>query len=496
MGTINLKVTLGTVNYTDYLHVTAAKVGNPGLVLWETWIDVPVTNYNFIIPNLDPENYVVNYYDAPTNMALGTLRAQLIVNALSPETAIEKRYYKTNRGLRGDPANGDSIIYDPYFLYGEVTAVFQENFRFLEPLTEWDMTSVFDTEVGDTLSFLNGHTFFEDEVIMVEMKLPVGSVAATDAGSLYAGVVNVTAASYTVSALDKGKRHRLVGTTAAQVLTMPTLASMPEDGFFLFDNGVGGVAVQPRIIFPGVDVVKFNGFNTASSNLDELWVSRGKQLLIAKVQGNWEIILPFEGTNVGERVALQYVGHPNVVIEDGQIGGDALDGDEYPGLWWFLTEVLPADHQVIDDNVVLTSWTHAANAPGKQGLFARHSTLKKFRTPNTQGLSEQALNNFRTYGAATNDGRLYNYPGGKKNESIPEHSHFMFINESSTANTPVNANTRVYTQNETSGINDFKYTMSGGSNKAATVGLTGPSGTPGAKNVVDNIGVIFARRIG
>jgi hypothetical protein len=94
----DLKVTTGTINYTDFLHVTAAKVSAPGTPVWETWIPVPITNYNFIIPGLDPENYIISFYDAPTNVALGSLRLQLIANALTNEFIYEKRYYKTDRG--------------------------------------------------------------------------------------------------------------------------------------------------------------------------------------------------------------------------------------------------------------------------------------------------------------------------------------------------------------------------------------------------------------
>lgn len=471
---IDLKVTLGTVNYTNYLHVTAAKVSAPSTVVWETWIDVPVSNYNFTIPGLDPENYLINYYDAATNVALGTLVSQLIVNALSPEYAYEKKYYKTDRGNTGDPASGDTQIIDPYFTNKEITGVFKEGFRDLEPVTEWEMTTT--TTTDDTINILTGVAFNTDEIIVVSIKLAAGTVAASNSGSFYSGRVDVSAATYTCLLADKGKRHRLVGTGATQVITLPSVASMSQEDTFLFDNSCGGTAKQVKIVPYGSDVIFFNGFNTSNDNLSEIWVSKGEKLLLARVDGNWEVIMPYMGANVGERFSATYKSHPNTVLEDGQIGVDALDGDEYARLWWWVNNVLPSSHKVTDDTVVLTSYTHPA---GKEGLFVVHSTLKKFRTPNTQGLSEKGLKDFDSYGADT--GRVYDYPGGVQNAKVMKfwngtYSTLDILKEDGT-NTEIGTDAGAGSPNIRAGVN------------------INQSLFHATENIVKNFGVVYLRRI-
>ena len=134
---VNLKVTLGTVNFTDYIHVTASKVSDPSTIVWEDWIDVPVTNYNFIIPGLDPENYYVRYYDAPTDSSLGTLQSELIVNALTGEFLYERRFYTVDGPGDYDPSDSDTGITDPYLIGKNVTGVFKEGKRYLDPESEF-----------------------------------------------------------------------------------------------------------------------------------------------------------------------------------------------------------------------------------------------------------------------------------------------------------------------------------------------------------------------
>lgn len=485
-----LKVTTGTINYTDWLHVTAAKVISPSTVEYETWIDVPITNYNFIIPVNDPENYIVSFYDAATNVALGSLRLQLIVNALTNEFIYEKRYYQCDRGLTGDPVSGDLQIVDPYFTNKTIQSIFKEGFRFLVPATEWEMDTT--TTTDDTIKLLTGVSFNTDEVMVVEIKLAAGVVAASG-GSFYRGRVDVTAATYTVLVGDKNKRHRLMGTVATQVITLCSLSGFSQDESLVFDNCCGGVAKQVKILTAGVENIVFNGFRSASNNFTEFWVAKGEVLMIARVDNNWEVVLDYKGTNVGEHFAATYKDHPNTIIEDGQIGAVALDGDEYPRLWWWLKNVLPNTHFIEDDLVVNTSYVHPA---GKEGLFVIHSTLKKFRTGNWQGLMEKGLLDFDTYN--TDSSRVYDYPGGKQNQAIMNHRHFGAIDLTVSGGSKPNANTTLVAQND-SGPGDFKYILFGNGAEPAVSRSSTPKDDAGAangnaKNIVDNVGVVYLRR--
>lgn len=489
----HLNVTLGTVNFNNFVHVTAAKVSSPGSVVWEAWYPTPLTNFAFIIPGLDPENYLVSYYDAPNNTALGSIRMQLIGNALRNEFIYERRFYKVGGPGTYDPAVNTNVITDPYFVNKTVVGVFKEAFRPLIDNTEWDMTTTVVTTPGDSLTILLAQTFDENEVVCVDLRLSAGTTGSSSGGSLYSGRVDVTDAIYSVLQADKNKRHRLIGTMATQVLTLPAISGLSQDSMYLFDNTLGGVALQVKILTNGTDRIVFNGFNTADLNFAEFWVSKGETLMIAVIDDNWEVILPYLGTKVGKRFSAKFKDHPGIVLENGQIGADALDGDLIPRLWWWLNEVLPDTHIIVDDTVVNTSYVHPA---GKEGYWVMHSTLKKFRTPNTQNLSERGLKNFSTYGGDTTN-RPNDYPGGVQNGKLLKHRHFTMVPLTVSGGSGPGINSSLVTQND-SGPGDFKYIAFANAAEPSvsrTSQSDGAAGTGDDENIVKNFGVIYAVEI-
>lgn len=408
---INLKVTLGTVNYTDYLHVTASKVSAPSVIVWEDWIDVPVTNYNFIIPNLAPENYYVRYYDAPDNSSLGTLVAELIVNALTSEVVSERRYYRVGGSGDYDPSDGDISITDPYLIDKDVTGVFKEGFRYLVPTDEWS----FDSATGK-IDILTGVELANGEVISVDLKYNVGvnPNPATPIG-LFTSTIDVTTPTYTLTGSDIDKRVRCAGSASTQVITLISLASISENQGIYFDNRSKGVAVQVKLLTSGSDKIRCTGFMSGSNEFDEFWVSKGEQFkLIKSDDGYWEVIGDYPGFNVGERIASGYRNHPNTLPENGAL----IDGDEYPRLWWWLNNVLPANHKYTSATADSHSFTHAAT---RRGQFCLHTTLKKFRMPDTTGLTDKGLKDFNSYGSDTE--RTVDYPGGYQSDMVGPHTH-------------------------------------------------------------------------
>lgn len=466
---INLKVTLGTVNYTDFLHVTASKINSPSAIVWETWIDVPVSNYNFIIPNLDPENYFIRYYDAATNVALGTLAIELIVNAVTGDTISERRFYTCGGGGTADPADGASLITDSFLIGKTITGCFKEGFRFFKA------DEYLFTEAAGTVAVLNGTTFSAGEVFIVEIKYNTGVSATPTGATLYAGTLNVIENTKTLTAMDRDKRVRCVGVIATQVITLPSLVSLAVENGFYFDNTCGGVAAQVKIVLPGVEKIRFNGFMAASNLFSEFWVSKGEHLLIRKFDDTyWEVITDYKGVEVGNRQAATYNAMAGWLPEDGRL----LDGDEYPRLWWWVNDILPDSHLITDDTVIGTGYAHP---PAKIGQFVVHSTLKKFRLPNTQGITEKALKNFTTFGTDSAL-RPIDYPGGFQEQAIMSHNHTIATTNSSTT-TSDNADP---VRGSIPGGPNTK----GGIGSGKSIGLTG-----GSKNIVENFGVIFLRKI-
>ena len=253
----------------------------------------------------------------------------------------------------------------------------------------------------------------------VEIKYSVSNVdtgSAVTGGGLYSGRLVVSSPTYTLSIDDIGKRVILLSSGATQVITMPALSSIADDQGFYFDNSFGGVAMQPKIIFPGADRLLYNGMMAASDLFAEFWVSKGEHLLVRRFSSSLHFLgLDYQGTRVGERMSLNFKGQPGWLPENGAL----YDGDEYGRLWWYINNQLPVTHVITDDNVTSISYAHPTAKPGQ---FVKHSTLKKFRVPNTQNLSERGLKDFITYGTDTAN-RPYDYPGGYMAEMVGPHTH-------------------------------------------------------------------------
>jgi hypothetical protein len=468
---INLKVTLGTVNYTDWVHVTASKVSSPSVIVWEDWIDVPVSNYNFVIPGLDPENYWVRYYDAATNSSLGSLVAELLVNALTGDTIYERRFYLCGGGNLYDPANGATGITDPYLIGKNITGVFKEAFRYLVLDDEYS----FDDSVGN-VELLNGQQLNQDERISVEIKHNAGNISVpSPEGALYSGYLNITTSTYTLTSGDINKRIRCVGSSNTQAITLPSLAGISTDKGFYFDNSCGGVAVQVKLLLPGSDKIRFNGFAVSSNLFSEFWVSKGEHVLIRKFDDDyWEVITDYKGTNVGEKLSAGYSFHANTLKENGAL----IDGDEYPRLWWWINTVLPSTHKYITDTVTGSF----VPDPNRIGQFAVHSTLKKFRMPISYGMVEKGHLDFDNLGADSPN-RTVDYPGGFQDEMIKSHEHLTSVvgNDSWCEYGVKTGEANLRIENYTT--NGFSTKR----NKTSSVG--------GSEQRVKNIGVVFLRRI-
>lgn len=473
----DLKLTTGAINFTNYLHVTAAKVSAPTQVVWETWIGAPVPqNYNFIIPVLDSDNYYISFYDAATNTALGLLAMQMFADGKTLSVITERIFYTCGGSGAHDPADSSTSITDPYLINKNVTGVFKEGFRFYKPAEEY--TS--DPLTG-ILVITNGTSFSLNEKMSVDITYVVPDSGSSSGSGFYRGNLNVPESTRTLVAGDIDKRIRCIGTAPTQVITLCTLASISVDTGFYFDNACGGTAIQVKILLAGADRIKYNGFMATSDLFAEFWVSKGEHLLLRKYDANyWEVFLDYKGTNVGEKLTLGYKNHPGILVEYGQL----IDGDEFGRLWWWLNNVLPATHKYITDTV--TGFFIAD--PQRLGQFALHSSLKKFRMPYTVGLSEKGLTDFTFYGLDTAN-RPVDYPGGFQDQMLLIHGHKLWAdNGGGSGGVP-------FALNRTDGISvtgakrGGGYLTSNGNANKLLEEIGGP------EQRLKNTGVIYARRI-
>jgi hypothetical protein len=468
---VTLKIVLGTVNFTDYLRVSAAKVSDPGTEVFVEYINTPVTSYTLIIPGLDPDNYLITFRDAPDTSSLGTLVSQAFVNAVTGEFEYERRFY-TIGSLPGGVSNTDTVLTDPYLENKNVTGTFKEGFRYFKETSEY----VHDDAAGTIDITTSGHVFNDGETFIVEIQYATGLSAPSNIYHLFSETLEVTEAALTLDVDYKGQRIACNCAGAVQVITLPALSGLATGDFYYFEHKRNGAQAQTKIVPSGTDKIYFNGGNWPDPELTEVWLAKGESVYLRKEGAYWEIILHYNGTRVGERMAGTYLSHPNYLPEDGRL----IDGDEYPALYWWVKNVLPGTHKVTDDTVVSGGYTHPA---AKKGQFVIHSTLKKLRLPNTQEMHDRGLKDFDTYGADVS--RDYDYPGGYQGDGVKAHGHRVRSGSGGSSTNPLNS--------PVSGFSGMDGNGSFVGDANVTSNWVEQSG--GTENLVKNIGVIYLRRI-
>lgn len=461
MGQIRLGI--GQVNITNYLISVARKTTTPLVIeAQESYAPPHPATRNVVVPavgDIDPVIYYVDFYESGDGVSFDLLLSQFVYDLKNKIVIAERRFYVVGGPGANDPAPDQQTLTDPYLDGKTISGVFKEGFRYLRPdtenIVEWEPVTGGGVELQGDLFFSGG------EVYVVEISYLADQAQLAGGGGLYSGVALIDTDT-ALSLTHRNKRlrcHSAVSNTLA--VTLEPVAMVPDGTFYHFTSNAG-MQNQTRIFPSGAETILFN-----SENQIILVIGKGEFIRITKVGSIWEaeLVHPFV-LQVGERFAATWKDHPSCKPEDGTL----YDGDEWPRPWWWIILKLPPTHVIVDDTVIDNNYTHPV---GKEGLFVRHSTLKKFRVPNTQNLSERGLKNFTTYN--TDSERIYDYPGGLQNEMVGPHVHPL----------PADASGSADIQSITQNANADE----GISNDHLTGYNIG-----GTENRVKNFGVIYLRR--
>jgi hypothetical protein len=404
MGQIRLGI--GQVNITNYLIGVARKTTTPLTIeAQEAYAPPHPTTRNVVIPavgDIDPVIYYVDFYESSDGVALDLLLSQFVYDLKNQVIISERRFYKVGGGFPTDPDPDQQILEDAYLDGKTISGVFKEGFRYLRPDTE--PVPEYLPHTGGGIELQGDLQFSQDETYVIEISYLADQSAGGGASGLYSGVELIDT-TMTLNSSYRNKRLRTeASSTVTLVVTMESLASVPDGTFYHFTSN-GGTQNQTRILPSGSETIRYNG-----EDYTEMSLGKGEFLRIVKTGSFWEAEMAHHNIlQVGEKVSATWKDHPSTKPEDGTL----YDGDEWPRPWWWIKNKLPSTHYIIDDNVINGGYTHPTD---KLGLFVIHSTQKKFRMPNTQNISERALKNFTSYGGDAQ--RLYDYPGGIQTESI------------------------------------------------------------------------------
>jgi hypothetical protein len=396
-----IRLSIATVNITNDLIVIARKTTTPLVIEAQEVYDAPhPTTQNVVLPaagDIDPVIYYVDFYESGDGVSLDLLLSSFQYDLKNNVILSERRFYTVGGLGPNDPPADQDTLTDPYLDGKTISGVFKEGFRYLKPETEavpeWEVVA------GGGIKLLGGKQFSFGEVVSVEISYTGSSGSGSSGGGLYNGTVLID----TNTTLNTTYRNKRIRTESAAsnvlVVTLEPVGSVPDGAFYHFTNN-GGNQNQTRVLPSGSETIKYNG-----ENYPEMWVGKGEYLRITKTGTFWEgeLVHPFT-LQVGEHASATWKDHPSCKPEDGGL----YDGDEWPRIWWWLKNKLAPGSFYVDDTVIDPGYTHPVDFAG---LFVLHSTLKKFRMPNTQGWSERGLANFNTYsGDAAN--RPHDYPGG------------------------------------------------------------------------------------
>lgn len=459
MGQIRLGV--GQVNITNYLIGVARKTTTPLVIeAQESYAPSHPTTRNVVIPaagDIDPVIYYVDFYESSDGIAFDLLLSQFVYDLKNQIVISERRFYVVGGPGVNDPAPDQTILSDAYLDGKTISGVFKEGYRYLRPNTE--TIPEWQPYAGGGIELLNDLIFSGGEIVSIEISYLADQTQVSGAG-MYSGVALIDVDT-TLNSSYRNKRLRTESASSNKlVVTLEVIGAVADGTFYHFTSN-GGVQNQTRILPNGAETIKYNG-----ENYTEISFGKGEFVRITKTGSFWEAELthPFV-LQVGERYSGTWKDQPSCKPEDGTL----YDGDEWPRIWWWISNKLPSTHKVTDDNVINGGYTHPANQPG---LFVVHSTLKKFRVPNTQNLSERGLLNFTAYN--TDEARNYDYPGGFQDEMVGPHTHPL--------------------PRDASGSQDIQSLQN---SPNADEGITSASLTgnnTGVENRVDNFGVIFMRR--
>lgn len=464
MADVNFSI--GMVGITGYLLVNARTVANP-TVVEQTSGHLPgpqpsVRNMSWT--GLSPE---MTYFDfRETNgTGLGVLLSTFTFDVKNNRVVAEKRFYIGDGPHSYDPVSGQSQIVDPYLDGKTIIGVFRQGYGFLQP-TDADGTKEYSLVTGGGIQLEDyGSTprpvFGAGEVYAIDINY-LFNYGNTTIGNPYNKYTELTGDT-ALSNAEKNGRVACISAGSRMVLTLPALASLGEADYY-YITSYNGAQLQVKIVTTGLQVINFNG------ELDqEISIGRNEFIWIEKRGAKFDVVQHHPGIEkVGERFAATSLLHPNTMPEDGRL----LDGDDYPRLWKWLADQ-PAANVVDIPEATLINGAFIQDV-GKEGLFYRSTTTKKFRMPNTQGWSERGIKSFAGAGG-TDASRTYDYPGGTQPEKVGRHTHQFNIGNGVGGQAMPDYNPA-----------DLNTT------RAQAVTLA--NGANGDENTVRNVGVIYLRR--
>jgi hypothetical protein len=392
---MDINLSMSVIGITDDIRVTYAETSAPGAPVATRTLSAPhaiSVQVNQFVSNAVA--HIIKF----NRLVGGVLGAQLFDFVYDPTwttTNIQLDVVlRVGGGGTHDPAAGLTVITHPTFVTHDVHEMFRDGI--LTNMWEHDKTAgtVTLTMGGDVLNENEELTFsFYPNIVTTN---PVNVV-----NSLVKDIVNVTG-NYTVLAANAGSLHSINSASSSVSVTLPPIASIPENKVFLFQNTAGSQKIS-KIISDPVTRIYFNGVLS-----DYVYLTMGQFIWMVKNGNFWYTI----STNVDykEVGVISYV-H---TVSAGQLllNGAEISRTEYARLWELIQGIATA--QV---NKATTAVVNGLTISPYKGFYGTGDGATTFTLPD---LNNDFIRGLKT-GSDTE--RTQNFPGGFQGHQFQDHTH-------------------------------------------------------------------------
>lgn len=386
MAQIGLNIDIS--GYTDDLLIVWKKASAPlAEVGRSAALPFPVSQV-YTIPNLQPEVYSIEFWRSADGTALTEFIKSWSIDASQfAEYGLTVYQYVVGRGDSGsspdwaDPENGDGAVGTPLvderlagvthtnafiesrghgkYRQDEITFVPTGGFYFADGVTRFNEGDTFFVTVqnASSVSSGSGSAAVDDFTDIVEIRDDVDNSIDFDS-SLYRKVCHTGF------------------TGAVGTVVFPSFALIPDTKVrFLCHRGSQNYL---KLQFSTGETVVLDG---ESKNV--IYLERGAMIELW-FKNNVCYVADYKGNNqLRGRVAPDYSlrsGMGMFIRADGSL----ISGNNYPGIYEFVTEKLP-----VGASVDLTTWSASTNNQKKWGV---NTTTKEIRVPNLAGVSQKFSN--------------------------------------------------------------------------------------------------------
>lgn len=387
---------------TDYLLVIAKKGSDLSTAIETKVFPFPhPTSRNIVFEDLEP---VVHYFDfraSPDGVSLGSLLHVVEYDVRNDMVVGESYFYHADGLETHDPASGQPIIVDARLDGKTITDVIKDGARPLEQDIEWKRTST-------GIELLGGAMFSPDEVMVIRVSYKVSVPSPPSTGGLLA-YKTVTANITLDSSYDNSEIDCITASAARLTVTMRPIADIPEKmqyQFMTFDGAQINTIIKAN---PG-DFFRYN-----NADVTEIILGKCEILKVKKIGTRFRVLDAVQGiNNVGIQFGSISKTHVNTLLNNDQL----LDGLDYPRLYDFIKNKLPAQSKVSVTDAAISTYVRFINQVGCY-IVATDST--KFRMPNMQNQFVRFLANFNANG--TDLQRIWDFGGGYQDWMVGPHYH-------------------------------------------------------------------------